>query len=95
MSGPGHDAGGAAAHCGLRDDAALSVKAAWRRQCDGVGDWSAWLGQGDEPDRLDVLRRHADKRLPCGSETFIEKLEALAGRTLQYRPRGRPRKTDE
>ncbi|MGQ0577755.1 MAG: adenylate/guanylate cyclase domain-containing protein [Betaproteobacteria bacterium] len=52
----------------------------------------AWLAQADEPQELEVLRRNADKGLPCGSERFIRKLEKLTGRGLQYRPQGRPRK---
>ena len=82
----------AGAHCGLRDDATLTDKSAWRRKFDRVGDWSAWLAEGDEPDKLDVLRRHADRGLPCGSEKFIRKLEKRTGRALRYRPRGRPKK---
>jgi len=38
-----------------------------------------------------VLRRNVDKGLPCGSERFIARLEALAGRALRFRPVGRPR----
>lgn len=85
----------ARAHCGLRDDATLTDKSAWRRKFDRIGDWSAWLAEGDEPDKLDVLRRNADKGLPCGSEKFIRKLEKLTGRALRYRPRGRPKKKDD
>jgi hypothetical protein len=84
----------ASAHCGLRHDATLTGKSAWRRQFDRIGDWSTWLAEGDEPGKLYVLRRNADKGLPCGSEKFIQKLEKLTGRALQYRPRGRP-KTEE
>ena len=78
----------AGAHCGLRHDATLTGKSAWRRQFDGITDCSAWLAQGDEPDKLEVLRRNADMGLPCGSEKFIRKLEKLTARALQYRPRG-------
>lgn len=82
----------AGAHCGLRHDAILTGKPAWRRQFDSIGNWSAWLAEGDEPDELDLLRRNADKGLPCGSEKFIRKLEKQTGRTLKYRPPGRPKK---
>lgn len=84
----------ASAHCGLRQDPVLTDKPAWWRQVEGLGNWSAWLAEGDESDKLDVLRRNADKGLPCGSEKFIHKLEKLTGQALQYRPRGRPRKGD-
>ena len=82
-------------HCGLRPDPLLTTKPTWRRQFEGIGDWSAWLAEGDEPEKLGVLRRNVDKGLPCGSEKFIQKLEKLTGRALQYRPRGRPRKTND
>ena len=85
----------AGAHCGLRQDAVLTKKPSWRTQLAGIGDWSAWLAQGDEPEKLELLRRNAEKGLPCGSDKFIRKLEKLTGRVLQYRPRGRPRKDDE
>ena len=82
----------ASAHCGLRTDPVLTRKSSWRKQLEGIGDWSAWLAEGDEQQTLEVLRRNVEKGLPCGSEKFIQKLEKLTGRALQYRPRGRPRK---
>ena len=82
----------AQAHCGHRQDTVLSTNSSWRRQVGGIGDWSAWLAQGDEPGELEILRRNADKGLPCGSQKFIGKLEQLTGRVLQYRPLGQPRK---
>ena len=39
-----------------------------------------------------MLRRNVEKGLPCGTDKFIQKLETIAGRVLQYRPIGRPRK---
>jgi len=69
----------------------LTARPAWLRQFDSVGNWSAWLAEAEEPRQLEVLRRNADKGLPCGSGKFIRKLEKLTGRALQYRPRGRPR----
>ena len=82
----------AAAHCGLRTDPVLTRKLSWRRQFESLGDWSAWLAEGDEPDQLAVIRRNVEKGLPCGSDRFIQKLERVMGRALQYRPRGRPRR---
>ena len=82
----------ARAHCGLRQDDVLAAKSSWRKQFDVIGDWSAWLVEGDAPQQLEVLRRNAEEGLPCGSETFIRKLGNLTGRALQYRAPGRPRK---
>ena len=49
------------------------------------------LAEGDEPDQLTVIQRNIEKGLPCGSESFLKRLERKAGRVLQYKPRGRPR----
>jgi len=35
-----------------------------------------------------------ERGLPCGSEKFVRKLERIAGQTLRYRPRGRPKKPE-
>lgn len=83
----------AGAHCGMRSDPLLAVKPLWQQLIDGIGDWSAWLADGDEQQCLKRLRSHANKGLPCGSPTFIEQLESSTGRMLQCRPQGRPRKS--
>jgi len=84
----------AAAHCGLREDATLTHDRYWLTQLESMGDWSKWLAEGDRPDELEVLRRHVERGLPCGSEKFVRKLERIAGQTLRYRPRGRPKKPE-
>ena len=84
----------AAVHCGLREDSVLTQKLKWKKLFDQRSDWSAWLAEGEDANQLSVLRRNIDKGLPCGSERFIKKLERLTGRVLQYRPQGRPRKSD-
>ncbi len=60
-----------------------------------VSDWSDWLAESDEPEKLEILRRRVDKGLPCGSEEFIERLSQQGGRSLRFVPQGRPRKWDE
>lgn len=82
----------AGAHCQLRQDPVLTRRTSWRKRFEAIGDWSAWLAEGDEPEEMQVLRRNVEKGLPCGSEKFIWKLEKLANRLLQYRPQGRPKK---
>lgn len=81
----------AGAHCGLRSDPVLTLKPLWQRRFERISDWSAWLAEGDEEHSLEMLRRHADKGLPCGSTAFIETLEKVTGRPLRYRPQGRPK----
>ncbi|MGH2507960.1 MAG: transposase [Gammaproteobacteria bacterium] len=86
----------AMAHCGLKEeDEVLTGKARWRKQFASIGNWSAWLAEGDDPAELEILRRNVESGLPCGSQRFIHKLEKLVGRKLEYRPRGRPKKDME
>lgn len=85
----------AAGHCQMKGDAVLSNKAKWKKLTDQVDNWSAWLAEGDNPNELAVLRRNIDKGLPCGTDQFISKLEKIIGRTLQFRPQGRPKQGDE
>ncbi len=85
----------AAAHCHLRVDGLLSQKPAWQRQLTQIPNWSAWLAEGDNPHEISIIRRNIDKGLPCGSDRFIRRLEKLAGRILQYRPQGRPKKEED
>lgn len=80
----------AAARCGLRTDPVLSIAPMWQRQLNGIKDWSAWLATGEEQPGLDILRRHAEMCLPCGSREFVKAMEEFTGRALQCRPRGRP-----
>ena len=84
----------AAAHCELREDGTLTYDRVWLTQFESVGDWSKWLAEGDRPDEIEELRRHVERGLPCGSEKFVRKLKRIAGQTLRYRPRGRPKKPE-
>ena len=63
----------AAAHCGLREDGTLTDDRYRLTQIESVGDWSKWLAEGDRPDEIEVLRRHVERGLPCGSEKFVRK----------------------
>ena len=85
----------AAGHCRMKDDDVLSNQAKWRKLADQVDDWSTWLAEGDDIDELEVLRRNINKGLPCGTDRFINKLEKIIGRTLQFRPQGRPKQEGE
>ena len=80
----------AAAHGGLTEDFLLSQRLDWKKQRQQIIDWSSWLAEDDEPQALDVWRRHSEKGLPCSTETLVQSLEKMAGSVLQYRPTGRP-----
>lgn len=84
----------AAWHSRLKEDGLLSRKSHWVNLFDQVRDWPAWLAEGDDSNKMEILRRNVDKGLPCGSERFLGKLERIAGRLLRYRSIGRPRKPD-
>ena len=81
----------AGAHCGQHSDPALSTHTRWKRQIDGIVNWSAWLQEGCATHEVEQIRSNGAKSLPCGSASFIESLEATAGKHLRPRPRGRPR----
>jgi putative transposase len=82
----------ALAHCSGRHDPCLTTEPSWQARLASIGDWSAWLAAGDQPECLDTLRRNADKGLPCGSDEFVEQLERLTGHRLRALSRGRPRR---
>ena len=81
----------AAAHCGLRTDSVLTTDVSWQKQFHSIENWSSWLAEGEKMEERINLRRNVEKGLPCGAEAFIHKLEQRAGRTLAFRPQGRPR----
>lgn len=78
----------ASAHCGLQKDPLLTNEPRWQRQFEAIGDWSAWLAEGDATLELGLLRKNATKGLPCGSEEFITSLESASGRRLRDGRRG-------
>ncbi len=82
----------ATAHCKGQTDAVLTTKAYWKKQFESIGDWSAWLAEGDQEEEITIIRRNVEKGIPCGSDRFVKKLEKQIGRVLQYRPPGRPGK---
>ena len=84
----------AAGHCMKNDDSILSKKTKWKKLAESVSEWSAWLAEGDDSCDLMILRRNIEKGLPCGTDLFIRKLENLIGRSLQFRPQGRPKTND-
>jgi putative transposase len=58
-----------------------------------VSDWVAYLKSPYDMAVVETLRKNMKTGKPCGSLEFVRQLEALLGRKLERRPRGRPRKT--
>ena len=79
----------AAAHCGLRADGLLADAAELAAQ---VGDWSAWLREGQDDAMVRAIRGGTRTGRPVGSEPFVRRLERMLGRVLRPRKGGRPRK---
>lgn len=58
--------------------------------------WSAWLQKALSAEQLDRIRRSTMTGRPCGSKTFIERLEHDLDRILQPQKSGRkPKQTTE
>jgi putative transposase len=85
----------AAAHCGKALPGLLNLESVWSKQFLAMADWTSWLSDGDEAEEMQVLRRNIEKGLPCGSESFVQKLGRQVGRLLEHRPQGRPQKTKD
>lgn len=75
--------------CFFTDDDRSVFYLGWLK--DPISNWSTWLAEGDDPEKLELLRRNIEKGLPHGKENFIRELEKLVGRLLRYRPLGHPR----
>ncbi|MDQ7058254.1 MAG: hypothetical protein Q9N62_07385 [Ghiorsea sp.] len=54
-----------------------------------------WLLTEEDNEHLNVLRKHVEKGLPCGSGGFIKALGEKVGSALELRPQGRPRASNE
>lgn len=81
----------AAAHCGMRVDPLLEP-ASKSSVLRGIANWSSWIAKGIPDDCRKLLQRNARLGLPCGSDSFVEQLEKLTGRDLQFHSRGGRRK---
>lgn len=81
----------AAGHCGLYGDPLLNQDLFWQNKISEQANWSDWLAESDNKDKLEILRRNINKNIPCGVDSFIKKLEKISHRFLQYRAQGRPK----
>ena len=86
-----YDWSSAAGHCRLKQDMILTCSSRWTEEFGGIENWSNWLTEGDDLQKVEVLRRNIKKGLPCGTDDFVQKLEMMAGRILRFRPQGRQR----
>lgn len=54
--------------------------------------YAGYLAETIQPEVLALIREKAQKNLPCGEASFVEKLSGLVGKNLSGRTVGRPRK---
>jgi len=69
----------ARAHLLGKDDGIVSVAPMLRR----ILDWSTYLSGDADPESEDLIRLHGRTGRPLGSDSFIEQMEKICGRTLR------------
>lgn len=86
----------AAGHCGVVSDPLLSGKL---ELSDHVANWRDWLGEQDDEAIVETLRQCTRTGRPCGSPTFVRRLEKLLRRKITKRKPGpaprKPRKANK
>lgn len=81
----------AAAHCG--HGPAHSVLADEFPPAGVIDNWADWLHEDPAEDNAtENIRRQTRTGRPCGTTKFLEQVEALLGRAVRPKKRGRPRK---
>jgi len=60
-----------------------------------IPNWSAYLGQTDSPETVDEFHQHERTGRPLGREDFVKRLEALTGRVLAPKRKGRKKRNGE
>ena len=78
----------ARAHLSGRDDGLVKVAPLLAM----VADWQALLDSALPEEQLKQVRAHGRTGRPLGDQTFVERLEHLAGRVLKLGKGGRPKK---
>jgi len=59
-----------------------------------IKDWAGFIHQEEDPEMLNLLRRHLVTGRPLGDDQFIDQLEKITGRTLKKQKPG-PKKKQE
>ena len=83
-----YDWSSAAGHCRKRNDSLFSMNCPLIAE---IPNWTQWLREEEDAQANDLLRRNTQRGTPCGSDTFVTRLEVLLKRCLLFRPQGRPR----
>lgn len=76
------------------DDINIDKNHKWNLELPSQDRWLDFLNESDE-EKNQLLRRNISRNLPVGSDSFIEELEKISGRSLKFKPQGRPYKIME
>ncbi len=76
-------------HCGIVSDDILSNTC---HLCNEIDNWSQYLREYESEEVVKRLKTNIKSGNPCGDEDFKKGIEAVIGRVINVRPRGRPRK---
>ena len=74
----------AAGHCGLREDVLAPDTGLLTEK---MGDWRAFLAEGELGEETNQLRMHTRTGRPLGGEMFLNLLETLLNRTVRPKPK--------
>ncbi len=58
-----------------------------------IEDWRSFLGSCESENEIQPFRENACSGKPLGDDQFIIRLESILGIKINFRPRGRPRKS--
>lgn len=74
----------ARAHLEGQDDTLVRVRPMRER----VGNWRGYLAGAMDSDDAELIRRHTRTGRPLGTETFVNRIEAITGQTLVHKRPG-------
>lgn len=82
----------AKAHCGMSEKEQLAEKRLFDYVEIGKHEWKDFIGQQDDPKEVKKIKEETIKGRPIADIDFIKELGKKLKRTLEIRPKGRPKK---
>lgn len=83
----------AGAHCGIKKDPILTTVKKWRELIATRRNWYEWLGEPGSREQILELKKATSRDLPCGSESFLDKIETEFGVSARPPKMGRPKES--
>lgn len=59
-----------------------------------IEDWGTYLADEEPQEDINLFKKNEISCRPLGRESFLKKIEAITGKTILKRPRGRPKKDE-